>query len=82
MSLNEFNLSTNVCFYKYAHNSGTRGSPDMILTAFDVKFNEKQNELPPEACRPSNKPKKNNVVKVDPQKGDHKYKHYIKIGLI
>ena len=32
-------------------------SPDMILTAFD----EKKDELPPEACRPSKKVKKNNV---------------------
>ena len=28
-----------------------KGSPDMILTAFDWKFQEKKNELPPEACR-------------------------------
>ena len=27
----------------------------MILTAFDVKFNEKKNELPPGACRHSKK---------------------------
>ena len=36
-------------FYKIGHNSGPRGSPDMILTAFDVKFHEKKDELPPEA---------------------------------
>ena len=42
-------------------------SPDMILTAFDVKFREKQNEIPPEACRPLTTLKKNNVEKVDPQ---------------
>ena len=29
------------------------GSPDMILTAFDVKFNEKKDVIPPGACRPS-----------------------------
>ena len=28
------------------------GSPDMILTAFDRKFHEKKNEIPPRACRP------------------------------
>ena len=28
------------------------GSPDMILTAFDVKFHEKKDEIPPVACRP------------------------------
>ena len=27
-------------------------SPDMILTAFDGKFHEKKNEIPPGACRP------------------------------
>ena len=35
--------------FNYAHNSDPRGSPDMILTAFDVKLREKQNNLPPEA---------------------------------
>ena len=29
-------------FYKIGHNSSPRGSPDMILTAFDVRFNEKK----------------------------------------
>ena len=28
------------------------GSPDMILTAFDGKFHEKKDEIPPQACRP------------------------------
>ena len=28
------------------------GSPDMILTPFDGKLNEKKDELPPGACRP------------------------------
>ena len=28
------------------------GSPDMILTAFDGKFDEKKHEIPPGACRP------------------------------
>ena len=27
-------------FYKIGHNSGPRGFPDMILTAFDVKFHD------------------------------------------
>ena len=27
-------------------------SPDMILTAFDGKFDEKKDELPPGICRP------------------------------
>ena len=57
------------------------GSPDMILTAFDGKFDEKKDEIPPRACRPpnklkktistkwtTNKLKKNNVEKVRPKK--------------
>ena len=72
MGLTQFNLSKNVGFYKYAHNSGPRRSPDMILTAFDVKFHEKKDEIPPEACRPPNKLKKNNVDKVDHQKVEKK----------
>ena len=40
----------------------------MIFSAFDVKFDETKNEIPPGACRPSNKQKKNNVDKVNPQK--------------
>ena len=27
-------------------------SPDMILTPFDGKFNEKKDEIPPGICRP------------------------------
>ena len=55
MGLTQNVPSTNICFYKYAHNSGPKGSPDMILTAFDVKFHEKKNELPPEAWNPQTK---------------------------
>ena len=55
-------------FYKYAHILGPKGSPDMIPSAFDVKFDEKKDEIPPGACRPSKKQKKNNVEQVDPQK--------------
>ena len=29
------------------------GSPDMILTAFDGKFNDTKDEIPPGACNPS-----------------------------
>ena len=46
----------------------TNRSPDMILTAFDVKFREKKDEIPPGACKPSKKQNKNNVEKVNPQK--------------
>ena len=65
MGLTQFYLSKNICFYKYGHSSGPRGSPDMILTAFDLKFQEKKDELPPGACRPSKKLKQNNVEQVD-----------------
>ena len=36
----QFNLYTNLYFYKYAHNSGPKGSPDMILSAYHVKFDD------------------------------------------
>ena len=42
-------------------------SPDMILTPFDRKFDERKDEIPPRACRPPNKLNKNNVDKVDHQ---------------
>ena len=38
-------------FYKIGHNSGPRGSPDMILTAFDVKFHKKKDEILAKACK-------------------------------
>ena len=57
MGLTQNVPSTNICFYKYAHNSGPRGSPDMILTAFDVKFDEKKDEIPPKVYRPLKKQK-------------------------
>ena len=57
------------------------GSPDMILTALEGKFDEKKDELPPGTCRPLKKLKKamskkrvlkklkkNNVEKVGPTK--------------
>ena len=47
MGLTENVLRKNICFYKYGHNPGPRGSPDMILTAFEVKFHKKKDELPP-----------------------------------
>ena len=40
----------------------------MILTTFDVKFNETKDEIPPGGCRPSKKMEKNNVGKVDAPK--------------
>ena len=48
------------------------GSPDMILMAFDGKFQETKYEIPPEACRPPNKLKKIKVGKVDHQQVEKK----------
>ena len=42
MGLTQSVLSKNICFYKYADNSGPNGSPDRILTTFYVKLHEKQ----------------------------------------
>ena len=52
MAVTQINLWTNICFYKYAHNSGLKFSPDMNLSAFDMKVHEKQiYEITPVACR-------------------------------
>ena len=70
MGLTQFNLSKNVCFYKYAHNSGPMGSPDMILPAFDVKFQETKDELPTEAWNPQTQiPKNTKKQKMHPKMG-------------
>ena len=42
----------------------TTASADMILTAFDVKFHETKDEMPPEVCRPLNKLKKRKEQKT------------------
>ena len=68
MGITQSDLFKNIDFYKYAHNSGSRLSPEMILSAFDEKLDEKKDEIPPDACRPSEKLKKNNLQEVDPQK--------------
>ena len=54
-------------FYKYVHILGSKGSLDMIMTAFDGKLDEKKDEIFPRACRPSTNLKKNNADKVDHQ---------------
>ena len=59
MVITQFNLNKHIRFYKYAHNSGPKGSPDMILSAFDVKFNETKNETTARACRLPTNPKNN-----------------------
>ena len=47
MIITQLNLYKNVCFFKYAHNSGPKGSADLILRAFDVKFQDKNEGMPP-----------------------------------
>ena len=49
-----------VTFIKMVITRVKNRSPDMILTAFDGKFDEKKDEIPPGACRPPNKLKKSN----------------------
>ena len=53
-------------------------SPDMIPVAFERKFDEKKDELPPEAHRPLKTLKKNQWVKVGPQKVEKK--QWVKVG--
>ena len=43
-----------------------------------MKFQEKKDEIPPGACRPPNKLKKNNVDKVDHQKVEKN--NVVKVG--
>ena len=53
-------------------------SPDMIPVAFERKFDEKKDELPPEAHRPLNTQKQKQWVKVGPQKVEKK--QWVKVG--
>ena len=65
MSASDF---VDVFFIKMVITRNKNRSPDMILTAFQVKFDKKKDEMPPEVCRPLQNLKKNNVEKVDPKK--------------
>ena len=42
-----------VTFINMITTRAKNGSPDMILTAFDWKFDEKKDEIPPRICGPS-----------------------------
>ena len=46
MVLTSNDLCNKHMFYKYGHVSGSKRSLDMILRAFHVKFDDKQNEIP------------------------------------
>ena len=59
--MTQFNLYKMYVFMNMVITRVKNRSPDMILTAFDGKFHEKKDELPPEACKLSEKLKKNNV---------------------
>ena len=63
-------LSKNTCFYKYAHNLGPKGAPDMILTHSTWNFMRKEiSYLPrPETHKTkSQKTQRNN--KMQPKMG-------------
>ena len=72
MSITQLNLYKMYAFTNMVITRVKNRSPDMILTAFDGKFHEKKDELPPKACRPPKTPTKNNVEKVDPEKVEKK----------
>ena len=40
---------------QYAHISAPKESPDIVFTTFDKKFQDKNNGIPPRACRPQTK---------------------------
>ena len=65
-------IAQNVHIYKNGHNSVKNRSPDMILTAFERKFDEKNDEIPPGPCRPLKESKKKQWVKVGAQKVEKK----------
>ena len=47
-----------------------KGSPDMILSAFDLKFADKKDEIPPRDRRPQNKFKQNQkITKIKQEMG-------------
>ena len=57
----------------------TNASPDMILTAFDVTFHEKNDWMPPEACRPLKKLKQKQCRKSGPSK-KRTHKNFEQVG--
>ena len=52
MGITQFNLYKMYAFINMVITRVKNGSPDMILTAFDGKFDEKNDEIPPGAHRP------------------------------
>ena len=49
MGINQFNLYKMYVFINMVITRETNGSSDMILTAFEGKFDEKKDEIPPGA---------------------------------
>ena len=45
-------ISKMVIFLNMVITRVKNGFPDMIMTAFDGKFHEKKDEIPPGSCRP------------------------------
>ena len=68
MGITQFKRYKIFVFMNMAITRVKNGSPDMILTAFDWKFHEKKDELPPEACRPQKHRKKTTLKKCPPKK--------------
>jgi hypothetical protein len=52
MGITQFNLYNMYPFINMVITRVKNGSPDMILTPFDGKFDEKKDEIPPGICRP------------------------------
>ena len=52
MGITQLNLYKMYVFINMVITRAQNGSPDLILTAFDGKFHEKKDEIPPGACRP------------------------------
>ena len=60
MGITQFNLYKMYAFINMVITRVENGSPDMIPVAFERKFDELKDELPPEAHRPLKTLKQNN----------------------
>ena len=69
MVVTQVNLYKNICFYKYAHDLGPEGSPDVILIAFHLRFHACKNGIPPRACRPPTTNPENSKTRTHQEMG-------------